>query len=64
MKALCRRDENGDLVTLSQRARIINSGENTVRHLAGEAGAVRRIGKSYKINRRIFLEYIETVCSE
>ena len=64
MNALRNRNQNGELITVPQAAGLINSGTNTVRRLAAEAGAVRRIGKSYRINRRIFLEYIEAVCSE
>ncbi len=58
------RDFNGELLTIPQMAEVINSGTSTVRRLAEEAGAVRRIGRSYRINKKVFLEYIEAVCSE
>lgn len=58
------RDFSGELVTVTQMAEAINSGTSTVRRLAAEAGAVRRIGRSYRINKKVFLEYIEAVCSE
>lgn len=58
------RDFSGELVTVTQMAEAINSGTSTVRRLAEEAGAVRRIGRSYRINKKVFLEYIEAVCSE
>ena len=49
----------GDLVTLNQMCEVTNLGSSTVRRLASEAAAVRKIGKSYRINRRIFLDYVE-----
>lgn len=58
------RDFNGELLTIPQMAECINSGTSTVRRLAKEAGAVRRIGRSYRINKKILLEYIEVTCSE
>ncbi|MCB6544030.1 DUF6462 family protein [Blautia glucerasea] len=50
-----------DLVTLNQMCEVTNLGSSTVRRLASEAAAVRKIGKSYRINRRIFLDYIEKI---
>ena len=54
------RNLEGELVTVDQMAEIANLGTNTIRRLAQEAGAVRKIGKSYRINRKIFFEFIET----
>ena len=51
----------GDLVTLNQMCEVTNLGASTVRRLASEAAAVRKIGKSYRINRRIFLDYVEKI---
>lgn len=51
----------GDLVTLNQMCEATNLGSSTVRRLASEAAAVRKIGKSYRINRRIFLDYVEKI---
>ena len=64
MNALKNRNENGELITVTQAAECINSGTNTVRKLAEKAGAVRRIGRNYRINKKILLEYIEVTCSE
>lgn len=58
------RNLEGELVTVDQMAEIANLGTNTIRRLAQEAGAVRKIGKSYRINRKIFFEFIEAVYSE
>lgn len=57
------RNLEGELVTVDQMAEIANLGTNTIRRLAQEAGAVRKIGKSYRINRKIFFEFIETMYS-
>ncbi len=64
MNALKNRDENGELITLEQTCQSSNLGVTTVRRLAAEAGAVRKIGKCYRINRKIFFEFIETVYSK
>lgn len=50
---------NGELVTVEQMADLVNLGTGTVRKLSDEAGASRKIGKCFRINRRIFLSYIE-----
>ena len=52
-----------ELVTVNQMAEVSNLGISTVRRIAEESQAVRRIGRSYRINRKIFLDYIEKVCS-
>lgn len=56
------RDENGELVTLDQMCMLVNLGRNTVRNMASSAGATRKIGKSYRIRKDIFLNYIEQNC--
>lgn len=53
----------GELVTVNQMAEVSNLGVSTVRKIAEEAQAVRRIGRSYRINRRAFLDYIEQMYS-
>lgn len=58
------RNANGELITLIQTCEAANLGTATVRRLAEEAGAVRRIGRSYRINRKIFFDYIENAYSE
>lgn len=63
MNALKNRDDCGELITVEQASRTSNLGLTTVRKLATEAGAVRKIGKSYRINRRVFFEYIELMYS-
>ena len=46
----------GDLVTIKQCSELLNLGSGTVRTLAKQAGAERRIGRSYRINRKILLD--------
>ncbi len=64
MNALKNRNELGELITVEQASKASNLGMTTVRRLASKAGAVRKIGKSYRINRKIFFEFIETVYSK
>lgn len=63
MNSLKNRNEQGELITLEQTCQSSNLGITTVRRLAAEAGAVRKIGKSYRINRKVFFEYIELMYS-
>ena len=51
------------MVTVEQMAETSNLGVSTVRRIAEEAQAVRRIGRIYRINRRVFLNYIEQIYS-
>lgn len=53
----------GDLVTIKQCSELLNLGNGTIRTIAKQAGAERRIGRSYRINRKILLDYIEKVYS-
>ena len=47
------------LLTIEQTCELANLGQTKVRELADESGAVRKIGKSYRINRNVFFDYIE-----
>ena len=58
MNALKNRNELGELITVEQASKASNLGMTTVRRLASKAGAVRKIGKAYRINRKIFFEFI------
>lgn len=64
MKKLQFNDAGGELITLYQACEAANLGTATVRRLAEESKAVRRIGRSYRINRKIFFDYIENAYSE
>lgn len=57
-------DSAGDLLTITQMCQAANLGEQTVRRIAQEAGAVRKIGKSYRIRKEVFLKYIDSEYSQ
>lgn len=58
------RNQDGVLITLTQACQESNLGATTVRRIAEEAGAVRKIGRSYRIKKSVFLDYIEEVYAE
>lgn len=64
MKKLGCDNINGELLTVEQAQSLSNLGMHSVRKIAQEAGAVRRIGRSYRINKKIFFEYIEKMYAE
>lgn len=64
MNATKYKDSGGELLTVEQTQALSNLGMHTVKKLAADAGAVRRIGKCYRINRRLFFDYIEKVYAE
>lgn len=49
----------GDLLKINQVCELSNLGATTVRRLAEESGAIRKIGKSYRIKKSVFFDYIE-----
>lgn len=57
-------NNEGVLITLTQACQESNLGVSTVRRIAAESGAVRKIGKSYRIKRSTFFDYIEEKCAE
>lgn len=61
-----RESENkyGELITVQQACELANLGCGTVRRLAEEAGAVRKIGRSYRIKRNQFFGYIEEMYTD
>lgn len=58
------RDENGELVTIQQMCQLSNLGQTMVRRLAEESGSTRKIGRNYRINKKIFLAYIEKMYAQ
>ena len=59
MNALSIKNNEGILLTMEQACEMTNLGSRTIRRLADEANAVRKIGKCYRINRVVLLDYIE-----
>lgn len=45
--------------TLKETCNRANLGQNTVRKIAAEAGAVMKIGRLYRINYKKFFDYLE-----
>lgn len=58
------RNQDGALITLVQACQESNLGATAVRKIAEEAGAVRKIGRSYRIKKSIFFDYIEKVYAQ
>ncbi len=54
-----KRNDEGILLTLEQTCRMANLGATSVRQIAEESRAVRKIGKSYRIKKNVFFDYIE-----
>lgn len=61
MNKMKNRNYNGELVTYQQMAELSNLGLNTVMRLARESGALVKIGKISRVNRKIFFEYVTSV---
>ena len=58
MNKLKNRNKYGEIITLQQACEETNLCAHTVRKIAKESGAALKIGKSYRIIRNVFLEYI------
>ena len=63
MNKLEHKNKDGELLTINQVCELSNLGVSTVRIIADEAGAVRKIGRCYRIKKDRFFEYIETMYS-
>lgn len=64
MNARIANSTSGELLTVEQACELSNLGKTTVRRIANEAGAVRRIGRCYRINKLVFFDYIEKEYAE
>lgn len=60
MKKRINQSDQGIFITIDAASELTNLGRNTVRRLAKEGNAARKIGKSFRINREAFLAYIDT----
>lgn len=60
MKKRSEDSQEGVFLTIEGACTLTNLGRNTVRRLARECNAARKIGKSFRINRQILLDYIDT----
>lgn len=48
-----------ELLTVEKACELSSLGATKVRELAKDAGAVRKIGRAYRINKQVFFDYIE-----
>ena len=53
-------NENGVFVTVEMASQITNLGKNTVRRRAQECHAMRKIGRTMRINRQVLIDYLDT----
>lgn len=51
--------EEMEYLTVDQAKLLYNLGTSTIKQMAKDAGAVRRIGGALRINRKVLSEYIE-----
>lgn len=47
-------------ITVDMACQLTNLGRNTVRRMAHECNAARKIGKTFRINRGILLNYVDS----
>lgn len=47
-------------ITLESACKLTNLGRTTIRRLAEECKAARKVGKCYRINKEILLNYIDS----
>ena len=52
--------DRANFITLETACELTSLGKNTVRNLAAQCRAVRKIGKSYRINKEILLDYVDS----
>ena len=60
MNKLANKNEEAVFITIEAASHLTNLGRNTVRRLAQESNAARKIGKSFRINRKVFLDYVDS----
>ena len=54
-----RSSDKAVLLTVEQVCDLVNLGATTVRKIAKESGAERKIGRSYRVHKTMFFDYIE-----
>ncbi len=60
MRKRVNEDINAEYITVNMACSLTNLGKNTVREMARDCKASRKIGKSLRIKRSIFLAYIDS----
>lgn len=51
---------NAEFITVKQGSNLTNLSITTVRKLAEESGALRKIGRCCRINKRVFLNFVDS----
>ena len=64
MHALKHQSAEGRLLTVPQIAKDSNLGIRTVRRIAEDSGALRKIGRSVRVDQEVFFEYVKEVYSK
>lgn len=64
MNALKNKNTDGKLLTIPQVAECSNLGTRTVRRIAEDSGALRKIGRCIRVDKKIFFDFIEQNYSE
>lgn len=64
MNALKNKNIEGRLLTIPQVAEYSNLGIQTVRRIAEDSGALRKIGRCIRVDKKIFFDYIDQNYSE
>lgn len=64
MNALKNKNDAGKLLTIPQVAESSNLGTRTVRRIAEESGALRKIGRCIRVDQKIFFDFIAENYSE
>lgn len=64
MRRLKNQSKEGELLTIEQACSLCNLGRDTIRKLADASGAVRKIGKCYRIEKNTLLSYINETCAK
>ena len=59
---LTKREQKAELLTIQQACEVTSLGKTKLRELASDAGAVRKIGRNYRVRKDILLNYIEENC--
>lgn len=53
------RTQTAELLTVQQACECTSLGKTKLRELAADAGAVRKIGRNYRVKKDVLLDYIE-----
>lgn len=56
------RTQTAELLTVQQACECTSLGRTKLRELATDAGAVRKIGRNYRVRKDVLLDYIEKNC--